>query len=236
MKFIFASVLSLACLTGIAQANEMYEITSVETTISDDAMILDSFTSEMTLENAVVDEAVANKAAGAASVGEVIQVARDLVALGEEVYTFVQRGRPNVTTEYAPVSVLPRENGRAVDAMDLAGWRAPISRTVTMTYKNLYGMTMASLEYKLVFSYGGNYNGRGAYITNAQIIPSQVYAFYGVDFSATMRLSGIVNQGTRENPTAAAMLHMQYRASTFMNVRESSDTYQITGRGGVTKL
>lgn len=239
MKYLFASFLSLAALAGSAHANDMTEITSVEV-ISDEAMVIDSFSSEMTLgDQSEVERAETNHKFGVASIataGEVIQVARDLVALGEEVYTLVQKGKAVVNTTYAPVSVLPRVNGRAVDAMDLAGWRMPVSRTMNVNYKNIYGMTMASIEYKLVFSYGGSYNGKGAYITNAQIVPSSVYAFYGVNFDVTMRLAGLTNHGSVANPVAGAMLQLHYKAGTFMNVRERNDTYQITGRGQIQKL
>lgn len=237
MKYVFASVLALASLSGVAQTNEMFEITSAQV-LTDDAMVLDSFSSEMTIDATPVDEReqLSLKAGNLATVGEVIQIGRDLVALGEEIYTLVQRGRPVVSTQYAPISVLPNQNGRAVSAMELEGWRMPVSRTLTINYKNVYGMTMASLQYKLIFAYGGSFNGRGAYITNAQLVPAEVYAFYGVDFNVEMRLSGITNQGSRANPVAGAMLQIHYKAATFMNTRERNDTYQITGLGAVQKL
>lgn len=236
MKHIFVGILSLATLMGAAQANPNLEISTVE--ISEEMLMLDGskFTSVMTED--VSDQSNDQKidTVSVAAAGEVIQIARDLVALGEEIYVLVQKGKPNVTTQYAPISVLPREAGRSIDALDLDGWKMPISRTVTVNFKNLFGMTMAGIEYKLVFSYGGRYNGKGAYITNAQIVPSKVVAQYGVDFDVKMKLSGLTNHGSRANPVAGAMLQLQYKATTVMSNIERSDTYQITGRGQVQKL
>lgn len=237
MKHIFAGILSFATLISMAQANDHLKIQSVE--ISEEMLMLDGskFTSVMTeTVSDSEDERKLDVVPGVSTAGEVIQVARDLVALGEEVYVLVQKGKPNLTTQYAPVSVLPREAGRAVDAFDLEGWKMPISKTVTVNFKNIYGIAMAGVEYKLVFSYGGKYNGKGAYITNAQIIPSKAHAYYGVDFDVKMRLSGLTNHGTRTNPVAGAMLHIQYKATTVLSNIERSDTYQITGRGQVVKL
>lgn len=236
MKHIFAGILSFATLLGAAQANDDLKIHTVE--ITEEMLMLDGskFTSVMTEDVADENEDQKFDVASVATAGEVIQVARDLVALGEEIYVLVQKGRPNLTTQYAPISVLPREAGRTIDALDLDGWKMPISRTVTVNFKNLVGMAMAGIEYKVIFSYGGRYNGKGAYITNAQIIPSKAHAHYGVDFDVKMKLSGLTNHGSRANPVAGAMLQIQYKASTVMSNVERSDTYQITGRGQIQKL
>ena len=43
------------------------------------------------------------------SAGKVISAARDMVALGEAVYDLVKKGKPTNVTEYAPISVVPRD-------------------------------------------------------------------------------------------------------------------------------
>src|SRR5690606_27407237 len=53
-------------------------------------------------------------------VGKVISVARDLVALGEDIYQLVIKGKPTNKTSYAPISVVPRVNGTDVYALDIA--------------------------------------------------------------------------------------------------------------------
>jgi len=239
-KSVMSLVVGLTCLMGQALAStealeKHLQITEIETT--EESYMIDGsqFTSVM-VESALTEEESQKLDVSVTGVGEVIQVARDLVALGEEVYVLVNKGRPNLNTSYAPVSVLPREGERSVNVMDMDGWKLPVSRTVTVEFKNVYGYAIASLEYKLVFNYGGSYNGKGAYITNAQIIPSKAYAFYGVDFDATMRLSGLANHGTRANPVAGAMLHIDYKAKTMFSSVSRADTYHITGNGQVRKL
>lgn len=167
-------------------------------------------------------------------IGEVIQSARDLIAMGEELYVLVTKGRPTLTTTSAPISVLPREGDRAVNPMDMENWQKPVSRKLSMRYTFL-GITVASLDYKIVYTYGGTYNGKGAYLTGLVIVPS-ASASFGVDFDATMKLVGIANQGSRANPVAAATIQLQYTMKTLGRATDRTDTFHITGRGSLNQL
>jgi len=128
--------------------------------------------------------------------GKVISVARDLVALGEDVYRLVIKGKPSNKTTYAPISVVPLENGAPVDIMTTEYWRTPVMRTYEVKYENLYGIEVVSFKYSVIFSYGGSYQGKGQYLTSVQIVPEYVRTLFGFDFTATMKLGGIQNNGS----------------------------------------
>lgn len=168
--------------------------------------------------------------------GKVISVARDLVALGEDVYKLVTKGKPSNVTSYAPVSVIPRVNGEAVDILDTETWSAPVKRTYEVIYTNLYGMDVVKFRYSIIYSYNGSYNGKGAYLTSVQIIPEQVRTLFGFDFTATMKLGGIQNQGTRANPIAAATLLMEYTVSSVTVAHHQVASFFVTGRGNFKKF
>ncbi|MFL5783531.1 MAG: hypothetical protein ACJ76H_02905, partial [Bacteriovoracaceae bacterium] len=191
---------------------------------------------QKTVSEAYLDQQTPGTPGRIETAGRIISMGRDLVALGEDIYRLVSKGKPNVTTAYDPISVIPKENGRPVDLMDTESWSMPAKRTYQLTLKNLYGIAVVTFRYSVIFSYNGSYNGTGKYITAAQIQPDYVNVLWGFDFSATMKLSGIQNQGTKANPTAAATLRMEYTASNVMNSRTIGDTYFITGRGGFKKL
>jgi len=173
-----------------------------------------------------------------ATAGQVIQVGRDLVALGEEIYTLVKKGEPVISTEYAPISVVPRISAEAaVDVLaDTENWSMPKSQKVTVVYKNLYGAEVVRFEYNLIFSHSGTYNGTGAYITAAQIVPAQVSCAFGYEFESSMRLSGVQNHGSTASPVAGAILNVQYKAKSILSAQQTNDTYHITGRGQIRKL
>ncbi len=188
---------------------------------------------QKTVSEAYLDQAGPSRIETA---GKVISTARDLVALGEDIYRLVSHGKPNVTTAFDPISVIPKVSGAPVDILDTESWSMPTKRTYAITLKNVYSIDVITFRYSIIFSYNGAYNGKGAYITAAQIQPEYVNVLWGFDFSATMKLGGIQNQGTRDNPIAGATLLMQYTASNVINSRTYVDSYFITGRGGFRKL
>lgn len=164
--------------------------------------------------------------------GRVIQVSRDLVALGEEVYRLVIKGKPSNVTEYSPISIVPKVNGVAVDILDTENWQTPIKKTYTIEYENLYGITVVSFKYSVLYSYGGSYDGKGAYLTAVQIVPESVRTLFGFDFRATMKLGGIQNLGTKKDPIAGATLLMEYNVSSVMTAQTKVDIFHINGKGG----
>jgi hypothetical protein len=166
----------------------------------------------------------------------VIKVAKDLVALGEDVYQLVQKGRPTNVIKYSPISVIPKVDGEPVDVFATENWKTPRKYTFEAAYENLFGMEVIKFRYSVIYSYGGTYDGRGAYLTAAQIVPEYAHALFGYDFTATMKLGGIQNNGTRSNPVAAATLLMEYTVSTVIKTSFEVDTFHITGQGGFKKL
>ena len=228
MTKLFTTITLLGSLlsTSVAQAD----------TVLQELKTLEGGVLTISLEepNLVENDDVKDVGSVLTGVGGVIQMGRDLVALGEELYVLVAKGRPNVTTQYAPISVLPREGDQAVNVMDMDDWKKPISRKLSLSYKYL-GMTVAKMDYAINFAYGGSYNGKGAYITGAQIVPSASSSF-GVDFDATMSLIGITNHGTRDNPIAGANLQLKYSIQTLTHAVQRSLNFLITGQGEITAI
>lgn len=167
--------------------------------------------------------------------GRVISVSRDLVALGEDLYNIINHGKPNITTKYEPVSVIPKENGQPVELMELEGWQLPTKRTFALSYKNKFRVKVVEFKFHVMWSYGGSYNGKGAYITGAQIIPA-ANVKWGFDFTATMKLGGIQNGGKRDNPLAVATLILEYTISNVLNARSQSHIFVIDGKGNFKRL
>jgi hypothetical protein len=165
--------------------------------------------------------------------GRVISVARDLVALGEVVYDLVQKGKPTNQTEYAPISVVPKDSsGEPVDPFELEGFSLPTERKFRANVRQGVKQVV-QFEYMVIFSHGGTYNGRGRYITGAQIIPVSIKTSFGWTFSATMRASGIMNHGSVANPVAGVMLTMQFKANGWARAFEQNETVHLTGNGQV---
>lgn len=167
--------------------------------------------------------------------GKVIQVARDLVALGEDIYRLVVKGRPSNTTKYAPISVVPKVNNQAVDLLETENWRMPVKKTYAVSWKNAYGVEVVYFRYSLYYSYNGSYGGKGKYLTSVQVIPEQVKTLWGYDFTATMKLGGIQNNGTRSNPVAGATVLIEYTTATVLKAENNVNTFFVSGNGSFKK-
>ena len=174
----------------------------------------------------------------AETAGKVIQAARDMVALGEAVYDLVKKGKPSNVTEYAPISVVPRDptTKEIADIFDLEGFSMPVERNYVAKVKNGTGKEVVNFSYKVVYSYGGSYNGVGKYLTNVLIVPSAVKTSFGWDFNASMKLSGMMNHGTKADPVAGVMVTLKYQMNSWSSAFERNDTIHITGRGEVKNL
>lgn len=170
------------------------------------------------------------------SVGRVIAIGRDLVALGESVYELVKKGRPTTKTTYAPISVIPKVDGQPADIFETEDWSVPRKRTYEVKYRNLYNVVITHFKFSVVYSYGGKYQGKGAYLTAVQVIPEYVKTLWGWDFEATMKLGGIQNQGSRLNPVAGATVMIEYTTSSVMNTVTRVSSFFITGKGELKRL
>lgn len=166
-------------------------------------------------------------------VGEVLMVARELIAFGKEVYKIIEAGKPVVRIgQTTPVSVLPKnEHGTSIDAFDLENWKMPKSKKYRVVAKNGFGMKTITFDFMLLFTYGGSYNGKGAYITGAEVASTDVSVAWGYTLDADFKVQSIVNQGTRENPVAAAVLQIDYKMSTVLKESRSSKKFMINGLG-----
>lgn len=167
--------------------------------------------------------------------GTVIAWGQSLVALGESLYTLVQKGRPNIhIASMSPVSVLPRHPGTRnyVEIMDLEDATDPIRKKYVLTAKNGYGMEVVKVSFLLVFQVA-RYNGKGRYVINAAVFPS-VSLGYGFDFSADMKLVGISNKGKKDNPLVNVILQLHYKFGSFLKFKEANHAINISGDGRVT--
>jgi hypothetical protein len=179
-------------------------------------------------ENGTVDKA---------NIGEVIQIANDLIALGERVYEIVKKGKPVLNMDYAPMSILPKDGtGRAVDMFETENWSRPVAAKVRMAFKNGFGSEVVTFNYTIVYSHSGSYEGRGAYLTALQVIPSNVNVSWGFSLNVAMKLVGLQNHGSRANPVAGAVIGVNYRVESVLKTIETTDTYHVTGRGALTQL
>ncbi|MFY7992033.1 MAG: hypothetical protein ACOVP4_01985 [Bacteriovoracaceae bacterium] len=168
-------------------------------------------------------------------VGTVIGLAKDIVALGESIYTLVQKGKPTNTTEYAPISVLPKAAVAGAEVMwdEMENFSMPTEKKFVTSIKNGVGKEVVRFEYMIIFSHSGSFNGAGKYIAGAEIIPVSVKTSFGWDFNATMKLGGIMNNGSKADPVAGANITIKYQMTSWSSAFERNDLIYINGNGDI---
>jgi len=167
--------------------------------------------------------------------GKVISIAKDMVALGQAVYELVKKGKPSNTTSFAAISVVPKDptTKEAISPFDLEGFSVPEERNFTAIVKNGNNDVVVRFDYQLVYSFGGSYDGKGQYLTNVMIVPKSINTSFGWDFTAIMKLEGIMNHGSKVNPIAGAIVSIKYQMNSWTKSFERNDTIHLTGSGQV---
>lgn len=167
--------------------------------------------------------------------GEIIATAERIVALGEAIYTLVQKGKPTSQAKYAPISIVPRDMStkQPVDPFDLEDGLDPVRKKFMISYKNGFGNEVGRIDFLLHFTPGKSYEGKGQYITNASLIPLKANSLYGWDLSATMEVAGIDLKGKKENPLATATLALNYKLNSVITAINETIVIDIDGKGKV---
>jgi hypothetical protein len=156
-----------------------------------------------------------------------------VVNLGKKVWTLVEAGKPVVDLKTDVATALPYG---AKCWMDLQTWRAPMAKTYSVTYKNLYGVEVVKFSYRVVFVAGGSVNGQGAYIGYAAIEPSEVSVAWGFKFNAQSAVPTIYNMGTKEAPVGGMNIQINYSIDTVVKHVQASQAYFLGGNGLLQSL
>lgn len=159
-----------------------------------------------------------------------------IISMGKKIYAIVEQGKPVVTREDAVWKLLPKVGGQEVDEMDLEGWYTPAFRKYRLELKNLYGMVVVSMQYTINYTYGGQYDGKGRYLTGVEIRPDDLLVRWGYNFDAKATRVSIVNHGTKQNPVVGMTIKLSTTIKTVLNESQQDYTYHVKGDGSFQEL
>ncbi|MBL7666017.1 MAG: hypothetical protein JNM93_12855 [Bacteriovoracaceae bacterium] len=165
--------------------------------------------------------------------GDVIGMARNLVALGREIYELVKLGQPVIQSDFPAISVMPliNKSDPASVILDTAGWSFPEMKEYSLDIKSKMGTKAIGVKFQILYSYGGSYLDKGKYLTGVQIIPSDVFVDYGFELNSTFRLQSIQNHGSVADPIAGALVTLQYKGGSMFKKFEKNIVIHVTGDG-----
>lgn len=159
-----------------------------------------------------------------------------ILNLGAKLYDLLVANGPLVTAKTKTANALPA----GISCWNqLENWSLPRSETYRVSYKNLYGITMVDLQFRLVYSYGGRIGNIGRYLSNATIQYKKLDAKWGMVVDADVEIPEVLNIGSRENPVAAMELTLNWSVTTrpiALRKIVNSATFLIVGDGRRTTL
>jgi hypothetical protein len=155
------------------------------------------------------------------------------ITLGDKAWQVVMANKPvsNVTTKR--VSVLPQSQQ---DWTGMDSWQGPAHKTYVVEAKNLYGISVVSHVYTLAFNYGGKINGKGQFLANATIIPSNVQVAWGYTLNSGVDVGETLNMGAKDSPTPGVDLQLSWTVDTFLKHIEARDDFFVRGDGQVVRM
>ena len=165
---------------------------------------------------------------GADPLDEANVILDKLITLGQKIYKIVEAGKPVYNASFNRTDMVPQG---ITEWQQLSNWQVPQSRRYQRTIRNLYGYPVIQLRYRIEYTAGGQYNGRGLYLQNVTILPEEVYVAWGYKLDVQVSIPSVTNAGTTENPVAGAQLLIDSKVSTVMNTLQQTESYYVRGDG-----
>ncbi|HBB66878.1 MAG: hypothetical protein A2X28_10230 [Elusimicrobia bacterium GWA2_56_46] len=168
-------------------------------------------------------------------VGGSLVVIDQIINIASKVWNIIQQNAPvvNINTQYA--AAVPQG---ITSWNQLSEWKKPKSYIYGFRAKNLYGMSVVDVKYKVIFTPGGKYQGKGRYLTGVTVVPTKVNVSWGYRFSLAAQVpdSTVINEGSGEDPLASLQLKTAWRISTAIKSFDGASVYYIRGDGGFEEI
>lgn len=156
-----------------------------------------------------------------------------VINIGQKIWDVVAKGQPVVNVKLDSASAIPKG---ITCWTQMQGWKAPISRSYRIQYDNILGSTVVDFTFRVISIYGGNYNGKGKYITNASVQVKNLKVNWRFTFDVKVDVPVVFNQGTTEDPLAALQLNVNWKVKTIISYVEHTDAFHLNGNGIIRPL
>ena len=158
-----------------------------------------------------------------------------IINYGTKLWKLIEAGKPVSNFQSAMANALPQsaENG---NWMALENWQEPKGRIYTATYKNLYGAEVVRFEYRILFTPGGTYEGKGQYLSNVNVQAQNLSVAWGYNVDAKAKVVNVINTGSKANPVAGMEVLVDWRVKTVLKDMRSTNSFFLKGDGSFLDL
>ncbi len=159
----------------------------------------------------------------------------DITNIGSKFWTIIEANHPvaDVRTQYA--TALPKG---AIRWTDMTDWQPPRATTYELSARNIYGIQVLKIRYKVLRTFGGHYHGKGQYLTAVAVDPTFIDVAWGYSctLEASVPESSVVNVGTSENPIAGMTATLTWRVKTVVRASQGKGMYFLDGSGALSEV
>ncbi len=167
----------------------------------------------------------------------IITIIDQLMAIGKRIWPIIVNNQPVLNTDFAEtISVLPYLDVDRIDLTTLTSWSQPQAKSFKVSYKNALGANIIDFTYTVHFQHGGQYRGKGLYITGLDVLGRNILVSWGFKFNASSKLVTITNHGSSDSPTAGATVQIDYLAESVLRKIRSTEVFHVSGDGKIVKL
>jgi len=158
-----------------------------------------------------------------------------IVNLVDKVFTIIAKNQPVVNTTINYASAVPYG---ITSWTQMQGWSKPATKRYGFKINNLMGIEVVKLVFQVHWTYNGNYQGKGKFLTGVTVEPLKVDVVWGynVDLTAEVPDSTIANVGTQQNPVASMQLKLHWKTHTSIQDTQYTDIFYIQGDGLMQEL
>lgn len=155
--------------------------------------------------------------------------ASNMVNLGKQAWKFIQDKKAVVDIKTDKATATPTE---AKHWNQLSGWKKPKSYKFSVAYKNGWGFTVIKLTGRFIYTYGGQFQEKGQYLTNVAVIPEKVSVSWGHNLNARVEIMEPINMNTIDDPIAGMEVAIKWAVGT-LNKDQQAIMFFVTGEGDV---
>ena len=162
-------------------------------------------------------------------VNQAVGAVDNVVNLADKIWGIIEKNKPVVTVAANYANAVPFGTSHWTQ---LQGWSKP------MTRKYRFSMKGVDVVYQVHWTYGGNLQGKGKFLTGVSVEPLSVTAPWGhkVDLTAEVPDSTVANVGTKEDPIASMQVQLKWKISTAISSLDQKAIYYIQGDGFMREL
>lgn len=172
---------------------------------------------------------------GISAVNSTVGALDNIVNLMEKILNIIEKNQPvvNITTNYA--NAVPFGTSHWTQ---LQGWSRPATKKYAFSMKNAYGSNVVQVTYQIHYTYNGNFQGKGKFLTGVTIEPLSVTTAWGYKVSLVSEVpdSTIANVGTQEDPVASMQLQLRWVVHTMVKDMQQKAIYYVQGDGVLQEI